>query len=284
MKRIIISSTLAVLTLAGTAFAAGPYAPTNWPPTIDTNKIVHYLVTDAYPGFTVPSTNWANSLFRQGGISSDQAIVAQQVCGPLVTFTGDKANGRYMNFADQDWKFWNTQPQIDILVQVYGDTAMMLPPGNTNTRVWRFQQSNGSTYVCPPGTATQSRTVIGAAPTNNLPNYKWNWLLFSITNEPVFICTTNSGNRYVGSTNPTSYTGNMTYGGRNGGTIRVDAETVSTWLGLNIHAMAWGEAGAFGIPLTSTSSSPPPVPAIRCRIRTWWVLISTRALPITCKS
>ena len=170
MKRIIISSTLAVLTLAGTAFAAGPYAPTNWPPTIDTNKIVHYLVTDAIP--RVSRSRAPTGRIRcsaRAGISSDQAIVAQQVCGPLVTFTGDKANGRYMNFADQDWKFWNTQPQIDILVQVYGDTAMMLPPGNTNTRVWRFQQSNGSTYVCPPGTATQSRTVIACGANKQPP-------------------------------------------------------------------------------------------------------------------
>jgi hypothetical protein len=248
MKRIIISSTLAVLTLAGTAFAAGPYAPTNWPPNIDPNKKVHYFVTDTYPGFTVPNDNWTNSLFWSSA-ASDQYFAPQQVCTPAASFTGSKAIATYINIADQDWQFWNTQPQIDILVQVYGDLNLMINETATNIRVWRFQLQNSGVYTCPPGTGTQSKTVNGAAvATNNLPNYKWNWLLFSITNEPIFICTTNSGNRWVGSSNATSYTGNMTYGGRNGGTIRMQPSSPTTWFGLNIHAMAWGEAGAFGDP------------------------------------
>ena len=43
-------------------------------------------------------------------------------------------------------------------------------------------------------------------------------------------------------------TGNTNYGGRNGGTIRIQPQNPTTWLGLNVHAMAWGEAGAFGDP------------------------------------
>ena len=33
-----VYSILLALTLAGTTFAAGPYSPTNWPPTIDPGK------------------------------------------------------------------------------------------------------------------------------------------------------------------------------------------------------------------------------------------------------
>lgn len=242
-----VPSVLLALTLAGTAFAAGPYSPTNWPPTIEPTKIVHYAVTDSDPGFTVPNANWTNSLFWAGG--GDQAYVAQQVCQPLVTFTGNKATSTYINIADADWQFWNTQPQIDILVQVYGDDNLMISPTASNIRVWRFREGTSGTYVCEPTGTTQTKTVNGApVPTNNLPNFKWNWLLFSITNEPVFLCGTNSGNRWVGSINPNNYSGNKSYGGVNGGTIRSQPVSPSAWSGLIIHAMAWGEAGAFGDP------------------------------------
>ncbi len=81
------------LMLAGTTFAAGPYSPTNWPPTVDATKQVHYVVTDSDPGFTVPNENWTNSLFWVSG--SDSSFVDQQVCGPLVTFTGRKATSSW---------------------------------------------------------------------------------------------------------------------------------------------------------------------------------------------
>lgn len=235
---------VSALTLAAAALAAGPYPPTDWPPTIDPTKVVHYKVVDGI--IAPPNTNWVESLFWAGG--GDQAYVAQQVCSPLVTFTGNKATSTYINIGDQNWQFWNTQPRIDILVQMYGDENLMISPTASNIRVWRFQEGTSGTFVCPPSGSTQSKTINGAAvSTNNLPNFKWNWLLFSITNEPVFLCGTNSGNRWVGSVNPGS-TGNTTYGGRNGGTIRMQPQSPTTWSGLNIHAIAWGEAGAFGDP------------------------------------
>jgi hypothetical protein len=245
MKRIIISSALAVLTLAGTTFAAGPYSPTNWPPTIDPIKKVHYAVTDADPGFTVPNDNWTNSLFWVSG--SDSLFVDQQVCGPVVTFTGKKATATLINIADYDWQAWNTNATIDILVQVYGDDTVMIPTALTSTRVWRFREGTTGTLACPPGTGTQSKTINGAAVATNIYNFKWNWLLFQITNEPVFICATNSGNRWLGSVNPGSG-GDTTYGGINGGTMRMVPVSPANWTGLIIHALAWGESGAFGNP------------------------------------
>ncbi len=234
-----------MLTLVGTTFATGPYAPTNWPPTIDATKKVHYALTDTDPGFVVPNENWTNSLFWVSG--SDSTFVSQQVCGTSVTFTGTKATAQYINIADYEWPFWNTQPTIDILVQVYGDDTLMIPTALTNTRVWRFREGTTGTYVCGPGSGTQSKTVNGATVATNIHNFKWNWLLFQITNEPVFICSTNSGNRWLGSVNPGS-SGNSTYGGINGGTMRMNPSSPSSWSGLIIHALALGEAGAFGTP------------------------------------
>ena len=98
------------------------------------SKKVHYAVTDAAPGFTVPNANWTNSLFWGSG--GDQTFVAQQVCGPVVTFTGNKAAATYINIGDQDWTFWNTQPRIDILVQAYGDETLMInTDGHQHPRV-----------------------------------------------------------------------------------------------------------------------------------------------------
>lgn len=87
--QLLVHSVGLALTLAGTTFAAGPYSPTNWPPTIDPTKKVHYVVTDSAPEFTVPNDNWTNSLFWVSG--SDSSFTSQQVCGPLVTFAGNKA-------------------------------------------------------------------------------------------------------------------------------------------------------------------------------------------------
>ncbi len=241
-----VPSVLLALTLAGTTFAAGPYAPTNWPlAAINSTKAVHYYVANGNAaGFTVPNPTWTNSLFRASG--GDQAFVSQQVCGPVVTLTGDKATARYMNFGDTDFTFWSTQPQIDILMQVYGDENMLISSTATNIRVARYQLA-GSGVIGTACTGTQSKTIVAApVSTSNLPNYKWNWLLISITNEPITICSTNAG-RWVGAIHPGT-TGNNTYGGRNGGTIRMDAANPATWLGLNVHAIAWGEAGAFGDP------------------------------------
>ena len=233
------------LTLAGTTFAGGPYPPNDWPTTIDPSKKVHYHVVDG--AFGAPNENWTDTLFWVGSATSDQAFTPQQICGPLVTFTGNKSTSTYLNIADLDWQFWNTQPTIDILVQVYGDDTVMIPPALTSARVWRFREGTTGTLTCGTGSATQSKTVNGAAVATNIHNFKWNWLLFQITNEPVFICATNSGNRWLGSVNPGS-SGNSTYGGINGGTMRMNPSSPANWTGLIIHAMAWGESGAFGDP------------------------------------
>lgn len=241
--KLLVCSLALAAACVGNAFAAGPYAPTNWPPTIDPTKKVHYAVSDAAPSFTVPNDNWVNSLFWVAG--SDSSFVAQQVCDPVVTFVGNKATSTYINFADTGFYEWNTNATIDILVQVYGDDTVMIPPGLTATRVWRFREGTSGTFVCLPGGSTQSKTVNGAPVATNIHNFKWNWLLFQITNEPVFLCGTNSGNRWLGSAYPGSV-GNTNYGGINGGTMRMNPSSPTSWSGLIIHAMAWGEAGAFG--------------------------------------
>ena len=53
--QLLVPSVLLALTLAGTTFAAGPYSPTNWPPTINPTKKVHYVVTDGAASFIEPT-------------------------------------------------------------------------------------------------------------------------------------------------------------------------------------------------------------------------------------
>lgn len=232
------------LVFAGSTFAAGPYSPTNWPPTIDPTKKVHYVVADLAPTFTVPNDNWTNSLFWVGPTGSDSTFVPQQVCSSEVTLTGNKCTGNLINIADLDWQSWNTNETIDILVQVYGDDTVMIPPSLTGARVWRFREgTTGSTLPCAGD--LNSITVNGAGVSPGIHNYKWNWLLFTITNRAIMRCGTNTGNRWVGSI-PDGSQGNTAYGGINGGTMRMQPQTPSVWTGLIIHAIAWGESGAFG--------------------------------------
>jgi hypothetical protein len=240
-SKLLICCLAAAAALATDTLAQGPYAPTNWPPTINPSKKVHYVVTDG--AFTAPNTNWNNSLGFAGG--GDQATTTVTLCSPDFTFTAIRATSTFLNVFDQAFYEWNTNAQIDILVQVLGDDTVTIPPGLTNTRVWRFRQGTTGAPACPNGPGG-GPTVNGAPVATNIHNFKWNWLLFQITNQPVIICATNdTGNRWVGTV-PAGSAGNTNYGGVNGGTIRFAAVSPANWTGLTIHAVAFGEAGAFG--------------------------------------
>src|SRR6266436_709837 len=75
----------------------GPFYPTNWPPTIDTNSTgVDYLIVDPSATFSTPP-GWNPSVtFASGG---DQAFTSATRDG----LVGDASTSSFMNIADSSY-------------------------------------------------------------------------------------------------------------------------------------------------------------------------------------
>jgi hypothetical protein len=209
---------------ASLAYAqSGPSNPEAWPPTIDKTKTVHYVVTD--PGLEPPSDTWlADELqILTGG---DQ--ITQDFC--IRGHNCKKTIGSYLNVLDKSHTAWAEKETIDILVQVYGNEAVL--GGDGQPRNFTF--------------------LTGALPDLNFPNggqipvegknKQWNWVLFRIPN-----ATSPAGGRFVG--------GAPAPGGVNGGTIRFEGVG-----NLIVRVIAFGEEGAFGAPEDFAQFSPAPPP------------------------
>lgn len=244
--------TMLSLVLAASAYAAGPYPPDFWPTNIDASKKVHYIVVDNAFGAPDGNTNWTQSLgFVVGG---DQTTTDVTICGATPTFTGKRSSTipGYINIFDTAFADWNSVPQVDVLVQVYGDTSLLrLPPNSSVCRVWSIRE--GTT-----GSALETGNSINQPPpATNIVNLKWNWVLFSITNKVV-----NDGtgtNRYIGSIPAGSASGSQ-YSGVNNGTLRFGASSSDSYLnGVTVHAVAFAEAGAFGTTNDINQFEPPSV-------------------------
>src|ERR1051326_810936 len=62
----------------------GPFAPTNWPPTIDANASVDYYIVDPNAAFSTP-VGWSQTVSFAGG--GDQAFQSINLSG----LTGDES-------------------------------------------------------------------------------------------------------------------------------------------------------------------------------------------------
>ncbi len=193
--------------------------PEAWPPTVNPTSVVHYVSVDN--AFSPPGPSW---------LAGDLQILSSgdQITQPISIggHHGLVAVGNYLNVADTDWRTWADYDTIDILMQVYGDSAVLA--ANGTPRDFSFLE----------GTLPNSdlSTPVGGSLPVAAKNGKWNWVLFRIPNgvRPI------DGQRYVGSLAPDS-TGGNGFGGVNGGTIR--AQMV---IGLKVRFVAFGERGAFG--------------------------------------
>jgi len=218
-------STNLLPTLFLAASALGVSAQTNapdpeaWPPTIDTNKTVHYISVDG--AFSPPSASW---------ISGDLQILSggDQITSPI-TIGGHRGLGtigQYLNIADSDYTVWANEDTIDILMQVYGDSSVLA--ANGMPRNYQFLEG---TLPNPDLSSPMGGSLPVAA-----KNSKWNWVLFSITNGIRAV----DGKRFCGSLAPDA-TGGDGYGGVNGGTIRAQGVP-----GLKVRIIGFGQKGAFG--------------------------------------
>jgi hypothetical protein len=242
-----------VLTASSAPGAGGPYPVTNglptvettWPTNINPNLFVHYWAMD--PPATPPNPNWINSLGVVAATSGDQwttDVILKGLHGLQASFT---PNGN-INVYDQNWHDWNTNGLIDILMCVYGD-ANILRSATDGNQCRRFQFLTGTTPTDASSTVYGNNFI-----STNAFNSRWNWMMFTITNN----FQSNFVDRLVGTLRTNSNgTGTSTnYGGINGGTIRLQTADNSMF-GLTIRAVAFGQHGAFGTAPDINQFAPP---------------------------
>jgi hypothetical protein len=206
--------------IRGQIRVGGPFDPEYWPPSIDPAKLVHFVSTDQ--AFSAPGAGWSTDALQilNGGDQDTDSITIGGHNGLKV-----KAGSAYLNVADPLFTVWSNYDTIDILMQVYGDGAML--DANGQPRSFAFLTGSLPDLRAPNG---------GSLPVE-AKNQKWNWVLFRIEN-----ALRADGTRYVGVIPPGAQ-GAFTFGGVNGGTIRAQGV-----LGLTVRLVAFGERGAFGEP------------------------------------
>jgi hypothetical protein len=201
---------------------------------------VDYAIFDPNNSFS-PPPGW-NNIMSLPPSGSDQTFTGITYGGLF----GEEGTAVYFNFVDPNWKNYVNVPVIDILLQVYGNSAIYNADGTGLSLT--FQEGE-------VGTLSYEHNVRSIVP-QGANNGQWNWMLFSVTN-PIDPAT---GFRYVGDTSyPTQGAG--TYGGINNGTIRCFGGSGSV-NGITIRAVAFGPQGAFGITnqvnrFATTTNCPP---------------------------
>ena len=216
---------LLLLTLALNLHAEkGSLDPEMLPPGIDPARKVHFVSIDG--AFKPANTNWQASLKTLTG--GDHATEAVTIGG----HTGVKVSGIKFNNADELYPFWADKHVIDILMQVYGDEALV--DANGKVRYFNFLT----------GTLPEPIAVDGGTVPAQINNKKWNWVLFRIPNGLRHM----DGGRLVGTIHPKAkgdspFAGVSRLSGQNGGTIRMDGLH-----DLKVRFVAFGEKGAFGEP------------------------------------
>ena len=209
--------TFLIAGVAGTQAQTGPFAPTNWPTTINPNATVDYYIVDPGAAFTTPA-GWMPTVTFAGG--GDQAYQSINLSG----LTGDQSTSTFMNIADSNFATWANVDTIEILMQVYGNDKLYNADGS------------GINVMFREGALHTELPVSGGIVPAGANNGRWNWMLFSITNA----INPTTGNRYVGNVPDPSLPG-VQNGGVNGGTLRVEGVP-----GIIIRAVALGTKGAFG--------------------------------------
>ncbi len=199
-----------------------PLDPEALPPTIQPSKQVHFISIDG--AFQPPNTNWFPCLktLTGGDHTTDPVTVGGH--------SGVKVMGIKFNNADSSYAFWADKHSIDILMQVYGDEALV--DQNGRPRYFNFLT----------GTLPEPIAVDGGTLPPAIKNHKWNWVLFRIPNGLRHM----DGGRLVGTIHPKArgdspWAGVSRLSGQNGGTIRMDGLH-----DLKVRFVAFGETGAFG--------------------------------------
>src|SRR6266850_4327127 len=231
---------LAIALISLTAFSrldaqTGPFYPTNWPPTIDTNSTgVDYFIVDISAIFDTPP-GWSQSGSFSGGGDQDYTLATRD------GLVGDASTSSFMNIADPNYAQFGNVPNVDILLQVFGNDALYNPNGSG--KIITFREG---------ALGTELPVSAGPIPAG-ANNGHWNWMLFSITNAINPHLQNTTGLRYIGFV-PTPPPANTQNGGVNGGTLRIEGVP-----GIIIRAVALGPAGVFGTTNVVNAVFQPPV-------------------------
>ncbi len=215
---------LSIPALAGDRAKKGPFSPEKLPPTLDLTRKVHFVSIDS--AFTAPADTWTPCLHVLTG--------ADHITEPITVggHTGVQVTGIKFNTVDDQFTLWANEHTVDILMQVYGDDALVAKDGNP-------QYFNFLTGTLPDPIAVDGGELPIAA-----KNAKWNWVLFRVPNGLRHM----DGGRLIGTINPHAreredILGVSRQSGQNGGTIRMDGLHL-----LKVRFVAFGQKGAFGEP------------------------------------
>lgn len=202
------------------------------PSSIQPSKQVHFVSIDG--AFKPANSNWSPCLkILTGG---DQVTEPVDIGG----HSGVKVMGIKFNTADPSYPFWADKHSVDILMQVYGDDALVDATGKPHY------------FNFLTGTLPEPIAVDGGKFPPAIKNHKWNWVLFRIPNGLRHM----DGGRLVGTIHPKArgdspWAGVSRLSGQNGGTIRMDGLH-----DLKVRFVAFGETGAFGEPYKINVFSP----------------------------
>jgi hypothetical protein len=223
--RIIYCGVFLVFTLTANLYAqGGALDPESLPSSIRADAKVHFVSID--DAFNAPNTNWLPCLkILTGGDHTTEPVT-------VGGHTGVKVDGIKFNTADEHYPFWADKHSIDILMQIYGDEALVDEKGKP--RYFNFLT----------GTLPEPIAVDGGGLPSKIVNHKWNWVLFRIPNGLRHM----DGGRLVGTIHPKArgdspIAGVSRLSGQNGGTIRMDGLH-----DLKVRFVAFGEPDAFGEP------------------------------------
>ncbi len=236
-QRILFLFTALISLAAASSLRAqtGPFSPTNWPPTIDTNSTgVDFLVVDLSATFDTPPA-WLPSISFSGGGDQDYASATRD------GLVGDASTSSFMNIADANYAQFGNVSNVDILLQVFGNDALYNTDGSGKNITFR-----------EGALGTENPVSAGPIPAG-ANNGHWNWMLFSITNAINPHPQNTSGIRYIGFV-PTPAPPGTQDGGVNGGTLRVEGVP-----GILIRAVAVGPKGVFGTTGVVNAVFAPPV-------------------------
>lgn len=202
----------------------GPFNPEALPPTINPEKKAHFVSIDA--AFASPNENWTPNLkILTGGDHATQPVT-------VGGHTGVQVMGIKFNTADDQFPIWANEHTVDVLMQFYGDEAVINPDGSP--RYFNFLT----------GTLPEPIAMDGGEIPAHAKNGRWNWVLFRVPNGLRHM----DGGRLIGTIHPKAKKDPVIAevsknSGQNGGTIRMD--------GLHdfkVRFVAFGQKGAFGEP------------------------------------
>src|SRR5690242_16050601 len=118
VKTILAGLSLSVALLGvGRHGSKGPFDPAAWPPTVDRTRVVHYISVDGT--LQPPSASWTPNLkILTGGDHATEHVTAgghEAVRVAMFKF----------NTQDDRWPVWANEHSVDVLMQIYGDDAIL---------------------------------------------------------------------------------------------------------------------------------------------------------------